>query len=423
MKKRKLLFLLLLLIPAVFVAVPLVRAALKPKESTDGVQGAPVVVEYPKRTTIAETLEYPGTLLPQKTVTVTPKVSGKILKIHVKEGERVVADQLLVSLDDEIVKLQEAQARAAFNAAEAQYQKAQKGVRKEELENAKALLAQAERDIDVARANLERAERLYKAGTISKSKYEESDNAFKQALTQVDNARRNVNLMEEGATKEDLAMAHANMEAMKAQFELAKLQSSYAQVKAPGAGIVAKVLVDAGNMVDTRTALIAIVQDDPVYVEIPVPEKHYGRFAEKRNSITALVSPIAYEGREPFHGTVHKIATIVDAASRTFLVEVEVENPEGLLRPGMYVNVKLQISTKERALAIPRSALVFREDRQAVFVLSGTNPYKAIMKPVDVGIEQDSLVEVVSGISEDDMIITEGNAFLEDGQPVSVIRK
>jgi RND family efflux transporter MFP subunit len=182
--------------------------------------------------------------------------------------------------------------------------------------------------------------------------------------------------------------------------------------------VVAKIMVEEGNMVGTRTTLLAIVQDDPLYAEVPVPEKHFGLLAEKQDQIEARVYPIAYPDSPPFPGSVAGIDTVIDAASRTFTVEIAVENSKKQLRPGMYVNVELILEKAEHVLLVPASALVVRDDRTVVYVVSEEDSFHARERPVVIGLRKDGSAEIREGLSLNDQIIVQGNAFLEDGQVV-----
>ncbi|RKX78044.1 MAG: hypothetical protein DRP87_07405 [Spirochaetes bacterium] len=423
-KKRILIFSIIISILTLLLAGILARQFIfLSSEEEKTAKGTPVIVSYPLRRTIRETLNYPGTLKPQKTVNVLPKISGKIEKINVVEGERVEPDTVVVLLDDEMVRIQMEQAHAAYRGAIAQYEKTLKGVREEELKNARAKVEQAEKDLETAKSNFERTKRLFEAGIVPKARFEEAESQFRAAETELENAKRNLKLMEEGASQEEIKMAKANMEARKYQYELALLQYNYSRVKAPVSGTVARIFVEEGNMVGTDTVLLSIVQDDPVYAVVNIPEKLYQRFNGREKSLKALVYPVAYENLYPFTGMVESISEVIDPATRTFKVEVAVGNPEGLLRPGMYVNVEIVLSEMENVLTVPASAVVFRDGKEVIFTLEENQSYHAVMQVVETGLRSGDVIQIVSGVDPDERIIVEGNAFLEDGQEVRVVER
>lgn len=417
----------MLLIPLFILAGIVAVVALRYFDSEGDVakqhSGARVVVGRAVRGSIEETLRYPGTLVSSETVTLIPKISGRVEALAVEEGDEVRSGQTVVRLEAEAAVLQADQALSALNAAEAQYRQAERGMREGELENARATLNQAEEDIAVAEKNFERSKRLYEAGTIAKASFEESESALGAARTRLENARRSLEMMEEGASTEELDMARANTEAAKARYSLAKLQLDYAAITSPVSGMVAKVFVDVGNMVGPGTALLAIVQEDPIEARVRVPEKHYRVFAEAGKRMAVWVSPAAYADQEPFSGFVESVAPVIDPASRTFEVTVSVKNPGGLLKPGMYANTEIVVGTMEDLLIVPESAVAMRDGEPLLFVLRHGKTDYVEMVSVELGIRRNRNVAVFGPVSETDLLVFEGNAFLEDGQQVEVIER
>jgi multidrug efflux pump subunit AcrA (membrane-fusion protein) len=440
MKRKRL---LLLIPPLAFLAILGIRLLLNQNQEQEEVRTTEVVTASPRHGLVEEIIQYPGTLRPSGTVTVLPKAAGKIESILVTEGDQVAADQPIALLERDSLALQVEQAKASFQAAEAQYEQALRGMRDEEIENTRALVIQAEKELATARKNLERANQLYKVGAIPETELESAENGVSAGETRLENAKRSLKLMEEGSSDEELKAARSNMEAARARYELARLQYDNGVVKAPASGLVADIFVDEGNTAGPASTLAAIVQDDVIIAEVELPEKYYGRMHTLGVGSTARVYPIAYPDDGFFTGEVTAVSSLIDPESRTFTLEITVDNSEGRLRPGMYVNVDLVLERIENALLVPESSLTFRDDRYVVFAAAGSaesgDPVldpdldpaennavnntvnKAVMKPVSVGLRKDGNAQILQGISPDDEIIIEGNAFLEDGQHITVI--
>jgi len=408
----------LFLVPLALAAIPLARWISMRNADDEIPVGTPVVVGQPRVESLEVVLSYPGNLAAESTATVVPRIGGRVEQVIVRENQRVRAGEPLVVLDDDVVTLQADQALAAWRAAQAQLESARRGVRPEELESAQATVHQAEKDIEVANANIERTRRLYEAGTVPKVDLENAENQVQNAETELENARRSLSLMEQGASTEELAIAEANADAAGKAYELARLQLDYATVSAPVSGTVARVMVEAGNSVGTSTPLLAIVNDDLIYANVAVPEKHYGQFSSRAELIPARIKPIAFDDDPIYDGTVTSVASVIDPASRTFVVKIAVDNRGGRLRPGMYVNVELVMDRVAEAITVPRSTVVFREGRTVVFAVERNSTPIARLVLVDAGITQDGRIQILSGIDTDDLVAFEGNAFLEDGQVV-----
>lgn len=408
----------LFLVPLALAAIPFARWLSLRNAAEEGPVGTPVVVGRPARETLEVVLSYPGNLAAESTATVVPQISGTVEQVLVRENQRVRAGDALVVLDDDVVTLQADQALAAWRAAQAQLERARSGVRPEEIESAQATITQAEKDIEVATANLERTRRLHDAGTVPKVDLENAENQVQNAETELENARRSLSLMEQGASSEERDAARANADAAEKAYELAVLRLQYATVSAPVSGTVARVMVETGNTVGTGTPLVAIINDDLIYANVSVPEKHYGQFAARSESIPVRIRPIAFDDNPVYDGSVTSVASIIDPASRTFVVEIAVDNRGGRLRPGMYVNVELVMDRVVEALTLPNTAVVFRDDQTVAFAIEHNSDYLVRLLPVEIGISQGGRTQILSGLDPDTLIAVEGNAFLESGQNV-----
>lgn len=396
---------------------------------TAGGGAVPVSVVRPRRGEIERTLSYAGTLSPSSQVTLTPKLAGTIESILVKEGDAVRQGELLVHIEDDAASLQAMQAAFALEAARAQREKARKGVRPEELASAQASLAQAEKDLATAEEGYRRADRLYREGTIAKAAFEEAERRHRAASTQLENARRSVAMMEQGASAEEQSMAEANVKALQAQYDLAKLQAGYARVLSPITGRVAKVLIDEGNMASQSTALLVLVSDARMSIRIPLPEKLYGEFRDRREAIETRVMPAALPGTAPLAGRIASISPTIDPASRTFSAEIALENADGRLRAGMYANVDFVMERARGALLVPLSAIVVRGEKRGAFLVehegaegASDTPSVARFRELRIGLQDASHAQVLDGLDESDSVVAEGNAFLEDGQAISTER-
>jgi HlyD family secretion protein len=421
MKAKKLAVIIPILIVAGVFGVAGVRFFIGTNDVAEEISAVPVVTGTPEIRTVEEILRYPGTLNSRETVTIVPKMAGRVERIAVGEGDLVRFGAQLIRLEAESASLQADQALSAWNAADAQLRAAERGVRDAELENAQADLNQAEEDFGSAERNFERSKRLYESGTIAKAAYEDADSKLGSARTMLENARRSVKMMEDGASSEELDMARANAEAAKSVYDLAKLQLDYAEVTAPAAGIIAKIFVDEGNMVGIGTALMAIIQADPIEACVQVPEKHYARFSEVGGGMRLRVSPIAYPDHPPFDGVITKVAPIIDPASRTFEVCASVANPAGLLKPGMYVNTEILIGSEADLLMVPDTAVVLRDGKRVLFKVVGDAPMVAGRIFVETGKKSGGFTAVTGDITETELIVILGNSFLEDGQTVETV--
>ena len=348
-------------------------------------QGATVLVAAPRIGAIERVLSTSGTLTASKTIRITSKVPGRIERILVEDGQPVAEGEFLVQIEEETARLQVKQAYATWQAAQAQYDKARKGARTEELQNARALYEKAEKDLAAVEESFTRSEKLYKSGAIAKVQYEQA-------------------------------------EAAKANYELACLQVEFTRIKAPESGVIARVLQDEGNIVATSTPILVLVQDDRIQVEIEVAEKYYGEILHSGELLEARIFTAAYPGSDPFRGRILTVAPTIDPASRTFTVTVDIEDPKDRLRPGMYAEVEIVLERVPDALLVPASAVLDRAGEKIVFVAEGTGEAAvAAARGVVPGLSSAGEVQILSGIDPGDNVIVEGNTFLEQGQRIGVL--
>ena len=385
-------------------------------------QGVTVLVAAPRIGAIERVLSTSGTLTASKTIRITSKVPGRVERILVEGGQPVAEGELLVQIEEETARLQVEQAYATWQAAQAQYDKARKGARTEELQNARALYEKAEKDLAAVEESFTRSEKLYKSGTIAKVQYEQAEAGLRAARTELANAGRSLQMLEEGASPEERQIARSQAEAAKANYELARLQVEFTRIKAPESGVIARVLQDEGNIVATSTPILVLVQDDRIQVEIEVAEKYYGEILHSGELLEARIFTAAYPGSDPFRGRILTVAPTIDPASRTFTVTVDIEDPKDRLRPGMYAEVEIILERVPDALLVPASAVLDRAGEKIVFVAEGTGEAAvAAARGVVPGLSNAGEVQILSGIDPGDNVIVEGNTFLEQGQRIGVL--
>jgi HlyD family secretion protein len=384
------------------------------RESAPEPVAVPVAVRTPWRGPISRTLRYSGTLEPRARVTVLSKVPGRVERILVSEGQAVKKGQLLVRMEDDVALLQAEQAAAALGAARAELEKTRRGVRPEELANARASLADAEKDLADAETAFQRAERLQAEGAITKAAREEAQSKLRAARTGVDNARRSVRMMEQGAASEEQRMAEAQLDSAQAQYELARLNLENTRLTAPIDGQVARIPTDEGNLAGLATPLAVIVNETAMVVKAALPERHYETFLAGSGRIRTRVTFAALPDRGALSGRLVSVSPTIDPASRTFTAEVEVSEPG--LASGMYANVSFEVEQAKEALLVPESALCSRGGERGVFVVEAR---LARFRRLATGIESEGLVQVLEGLEGGERVVVDGNAFLEDGQRVN----
>ncbi len=199
-----------------------------------------------------------------------------------------------------------------------------------------------------------------------------------------------------------------------------KITLGATEIRSPVNGFVGKRLLDPGSFVSSNTTVLSMVQIDRVRLVANVVEKDLRRV---RVGSTAEVEVDAFPG-EIFHGRVARLAPILDPATRTAQMEVEVPNDDFRLKPGMYSRVRLTVATKPQALTVPVNAVVTVDGRRGVFQVkdgaAAGAPKAAAFVPIQTGLEDGTRVEVLGGLPDRAQVVTTGAAALRDGDPVAL---
>jgi RND family efflux transporter MFP subunit len=211
-----------------------------------------------------------------------------------------------------------------------------------------------------------------------------------------------------------VSVAQANVAAQQSMIRVLQQQRSYQSVVAPFDGIITQRNVDVGSLVEAgSTFMFTLMQSDVIRTQVYVPQDVAFGVSQ---GVEAVVRVPEMPDRT-FPGTVTRLADALAPGTRTLLTEIDVQNPEGLLRPGMYCTVELHIPRKTPSLIVPADAVVFNAGGlQAAVVEDGIAHYRKITVARDLGTQ----VEVSAGLQVGDQVILRPMVQLLDGSKVQV---
>jgi membrane fusion protein (multidrug efflux system) len=205
-----------------------------------------------------------------------------------------------------------------------------------------------------------------------------------------------------------------DLETLRAKHDLAELQLSYTEIRAPFAGVVTRRNVRLGQTVQPNAVLFRVTDPTPLKAQVFIPERELKRLKPGQ---TAAVQVDAVPGRT-FVARVSLVSPTVDTQTATFKTTVEVTDPSGELRPGMFARIGIVFERKPEALQIPRVALVETDGERSVFVVQNG---VARQRPVETGLADAGNVEILGGLSGDEQVIVVGQGGLKDGNKVRVV--
>lgn len=226
---------------------------------------------------------------------------------------------------------------------------------------------------------------------------------------------RNLDLKERGIISAgEFEKILYEMQALRASFNLSKLELSYTDIKAPIEGVVARRYIKVGNTLPINAPTFQITSLAPLVAHLHVPEREY-RHIEAGQTATMQVD--ALQGTA-FEGIVARISPVIDPDTGTFKVTVEVVDESRRLRPGMFGRVDIVYDSHFNALQIPRSAIIEDGGESIVYVVEeGT----ANRRVVATGYTSKGQVEILEGLEDSDRFVLVGQAGLKPGSKVSVI--
>lgn len=382
-----------------------------------------VGVLSPARRDLEVKLTFTADILANQQAAIFSKVSGYIRRIHADRGDFVRAGQLLVEIDDQELQAALQQARAALLTGEAGLDVARSTLegQRANLENQRANLAKARAVADNDARQAQRLKTLYERGLVSATDHENARTTAESSAASVRAAEAQLRVAEVQVTTQEsqVRLSQAQIETYRAALQLAQTNLANTRLSAPFAGYISQRNLDSGASVSAQSAGtsttsvgILVLQDiASVKLQIEVPERDIARV-----TVGAPVTITADPYREQtFAGRVVRVVHSLDPRTRTMGVEVDIPNPDGKLKPGMFARAEVLVDTRKGALTIPVEALRVGEARPSVMVVR-----KGVAEPVvvELGLSDSRFIEVRQGLVEQDQVILEGKDLVKPQQKV-----
>lgn len=216
------------------------------------------------------------------------------------------------------------------------------------------------------------------------------------------------------------AAAQANLRASKAAVDVARLQLSYTEIRAPISGVIGARLVFPGSSVKTNDTLLAVINRvQPLRVSFPVPEKHLPRLREAMQSGGLKVeASLPNDATRRFSGAVRFIDNAVDTTTGTILVKAELDNDDELLTPGQFLNVSLVLNTLSNAVTVPNEAVQQGADGNFLYVVGSDSTVE--MRRIETASADAVATAVAKGLSIGETVVTDGHLRLTPGAKVKI---
>jgi multidrug efflux system membrane fusion protein len=345
----------------------------KPQAASNTALPAVTVAEVIHRP-LREWQEFSGRLQAVNTVEIHPRVSGFIDRVAFTDGARVKKGQLLFQIDPR-----------PFQA---------------EVERLVAERTRTVSDLDLAKANRARAERLIGAHAISREEYE------RQVAAE--------------------SSARGAMGSIDASLQEARLNREFTEVRAPIDGHVSRAIITAGNLVTSANLLTTLVSDDPVYVYFDADEQTFLRYAKAKHDQprahgdSDVYIGLVDEDGYPHPGQLDFIDNQVDATTGTIRTRAALANPDGRYTPGLFARVRLVGGEDHESVLIEDRAV--GTDLSKKYVLTLTKDNRIEYRLVELGPEINGLRVVTRGLAPNELIVVNGLQHVRPGQSVAPTR-
>jgi RND family efflux transporter MFP subunit len=343
-----------------------------------------------------------GTLVAQEEAGVSAEIVGRVMATPIERGSRVGAGAELIRISSAEVAAQADEAQANVAQIEARL-----GITSGETFDVERVpeVANAKAAHHLAVSELTRARQLSEQRLLSAAEFDQRSAQAEAAARQYDAARN-------GALQQ-----YQSLVAARARATLAKKAVADSVVRAPFAGVVAERLVSVGDYVTRGTKVATVLRVDPLRVELTVPALFVSEVAAGR---TVTLEVDAYPG-ERFTGEVRYVSPALNVESRALVVEAEVANVDGRLKPGFFATARIEQASRQTALMIPAAAVRTVAGTPRVFVIAGQGAdVRAEERVVATGQAVGDAIEITSGLKAGDAVVASGLDKVVDGIRLAV---
>jgi HlyD family secretion protein len=363
-----------------------------------------------------------GYIVAAHKIEVASKVVGRVAWIGVEKGDKVQAGQVIVRLEDDEYRAQVLQQEGQLRSLEAKLQELKNGSRPDEIGKARADLEEAKAEMADAKATLERTQKLYSEGVLSRQALDDAQAKYNGDVARVQSLQRTLDLAILGPREEEIQQIEGQIEQARGALAYARTQLENTIIRAPVSGTILDRNVEKGEFVTTgfvgdkgaKGYLVTMADLKDLQVELDINESDFPKLGPHQK---AWVTTDAYPDRK-YAGEIEEISPEADRAKATIQVKVKILNPDDYLRPDMNATVSFYNEANGRgegaaaaAITVPAAAV---KDNNVYVIVNG----RARKRPVTVGGTTQDGVLIEKGLIGGEEIVVNPPANLRDGQRV-----
>lgn len=401
-----------------FLAVSAIGRDSRAQPAADAV---PVVVAEVGRMELSRGQSFVGTVYPYRESDVGSAVDGRLVSLPIEDGQAVRKGDTLAELLRGLLEIERSGALAELDQRRQELAELEAGSRPEEIEQAKAEEEGLEARLTYAESRLKRLEKLFERGTATTDELQDGQTELRRIKAELRAKQAALAMVEAGPRKEVIAQAAAAVAGQEAVVERIDDQLAKHTIRAPFDGWVVERYAEEGEWV-TRSGLVArVVELDRVEVVVQLPELYVASLSPGTDvRLEFDAAPL-----QTWIGTVERIVPQADLRSRSFPVQVVLENrildSQPVLRGGMLARAWLPVGARGEVTVVPKDALVLGTGTPLVYVVdAGSAAGQGTVRPVPVtlGATVAGSVEISGGIEPGQLVVTRGNERLRPGTAV-----
>jgi HlyD family secretion protein len=343
-----------------------------------------------------------ATLYPLQQAAIVPKITAPIKKFYVEKGSTVRAGQLLAELENQDLAGTVAEAKAAYDQAEAAYQTTARATVPEDLRKSELDAQTTKETMDAQQKVYQGRQTLFKEGAIAQKDVNDALVAFTQARNQHELARTHLQALQAISQDQTLKGAAAQRDAAKARYESAQAQLAYSRITSPISGVVTDRPLFAGEMPAGGGPIITVMDISQIVARV-----HVSQDEARVLKIGNTANFIPADGGAPIPGKVTIVSPALDPTSTTVEVWVQAANVANRLKPGSSLRVEVIAQSVPSALVIPEAA-VLTSTSGSTSVMVATADNKPQKKSVTLGIHNNGNVQVTEGLASGERVVTTG---------------
>lgn len=385
----------------------------KPDDSSADV-AVSVEVAHPTVGKIAEEIAADAVLAPMAEAALEPRISAPIRAEYVQRGAHVRRGQLLLTLEDRDLQGNAMDSQGGLTQAQAAYATATRATIPEDVQKAKLDVDQTKAALDVAARTAKERERLLEEGAIAARDTQTAIAAEVQAQAAYDEAVKHLQSVSNTTSAANTAAAEGQLTSAKGRLMNAQAQVSYANLRSPIDGVVTDRPLFPGETAAAGTAVITVMDTSSLLAKM-----HLSQAAAQQLRVGGAAEISVPGATAPVSATVSMISPALDPGSTTVEVWLKVPNADGRYKVGTPVHATMHGYTVPNALLVPTSAILPSEEGGGTFVMVEGSDGAAHRRAVSVGIRTETMVQITSGLSTSDNVITQGSYGLDEGTKVT----